>query len=207
VTGLWLLDCGCWIVVARSQSGYGLSMAQTHNDSEVIAGMPGDVETNKVSDAVPEFAARSAVAGPAAADSDVTDFDVTHSDATAAAQLVREMNALSLTQALLDFEMANARVLDLTARLVEANARVIKLQTANDSIVATHEASLAELRGIADATNAQLLEVKATLDTATAAHAKAQAEAAHAKSELAATHATRTFRVARAVNRFIGRSR
>jgi chromosome segregation ATPase len=40
------------------------------------------------------------------------------------AELKTEIDALSLTQALVDFELANARVLDLTARLVEANERV-----------------------------------------------------------------------------------
>ena len=43
------------------------------------------------------------------------------------------MDALSLSQALLDFEMANARVLDLTARLVEANGRVLGLQSEADA--------------------------------------------------------------------------
>ncbi len=38
--------------------------------------------------------------------------------------LQKQIDALSLSQALVDFEMANARVLDLTARLVEANERV-----------------------------------------------------------------------------------
>ena len=47
--------------------------------------------------------------------------------------LRRQIDALSLTQALLDFEMANARVLDLTARLVEANGRVLGLQAEADA--------------------------------------------------------------------------
>lgn len=70
--------------------------------------------------------------------------------------LRRQMDALSLTQALLDFEMANARVLDLTARLVEANSRVLGLQsevdaarhTADDvrASLAAREAELVALR-------------------------------------------------------------
>jgi len=39
-------------------------------------------------------------------------------------QVQRELNDLSLNQALLDFEVANARVIDLTQRLIEATATV-----------------------------------------------------------------------------------
>jgi chromosome segregation ATPase len=42
----------------------------------------------------------------------------------AASELQQQIDALSLRQALVDFELANARVLDLTARLVEANERI-----------------------------------------------------------------------------------
>ena len=55
-------------------------------------------------------------------------------------RLAREIDALSLRQALLDFEMANARVLDLTARLVEANTRVLKLQRELDGFTAAADA-------------------------------------------------------------------
>ena len=48
-------------------------------------------------------------------------------------ELTRRLDRLNLTQALLDFEIANARVLDLTARLVESNKRVLTLQADNDS--------------------------------------------------------------------------
>lgn len=48
-------------------------------------------------------------------------------------ELTRRLDRLNLTQALLDFEVANARVLDLTARLVESNKRVIALQVENES--------------------------------------------------------------------------
>ena len=41
----------------------------------------------------------------------------------------RAIDRVSLAQALLDFEVANARVLDLTARLVEANTRVRQVHT------------------------------------------------------------------------------
>lgn len=37
------------------------------------------------------------------------------------------LDHLSLEQALLDFEVANARVMDLTARLVESSARIAEL--------------------------------------------------------------------------------
>ena len=47
-------------------------------------------------------------------------------------ELTRRLDRLNLTQALLDFELANARVLDLTARLVESNKRVLTLQAENE---------------------------------------------------------------------------
>ncbi len=43
-------------------------------------------------------------------------------------ELTRRLDRINLTQALLDFEIANARVLDLTARVVDSNKRVLKLQ-------------------------------------------------------------------------------
>ena len=45
------------------------------------------------------------------------------------AELESEMHALSLTQALVDFEVANARVLDLAQRLVEAEAMISQTKT------------------------------------------------------------------------------
>jgi exonuclease VII small subunit len=42
--------------------------------------------------------------------------------------LDREMDRLSLEQALRDFEIANARVIDLTRRLLEANDQIRSLQ-------------------------------------------------------------------------------
>ena len=47
--------------------------------------------------------------------------------------LTRRLDRLNLTQALLDFEIANARVLDLTARLVDSNKRVLTLQAEADT--------------------------------------------------------------------------
>lgn len=61
--------------------------------------------------------------------------------ATNVDEVAAEIDELSLTQALLDFEVANARVLDLTQRLVEAN-RVIE-----------------ELRAEVDETRAELTEL------------------------------------------------
>jgi hypothetical protein len=48
-------------------------------------------------------------------------------------ELTRRLDRLNLTQALLDFEVANARVLDLTARLLESNKRVLTLQAENEA--------------------------------------------------------------------------
>ena len=45
-----------------------------------------------------------------------------------------EMDELSLHQALLDFEVANARVLDLTQRLVESEAMIIELRKELESL-------------------------------------------------------------------------
>jgi hypothetical protein len=53
-------------------------------------------------------------------------------------ELSAQIDRLSLEQALLDVEVANARVLDLTARLVEANQRIATLS--GDIDVLRHEA-------------------------------------------------------------------
>lgn len=76
-------------------------------------------------------------------------------DAAAAgpeASLQQSLDRLSLTQALLDVEVANARVLDLTARLVEANRRADALRVDVDA--ARSEA--AQVRAQADAEVAQV---------------------------------------------------
>jgi predicted nucleic acid-binding Zn-ribbon protein len=52
---------------------------------------------------------------------------VAASDRPDAEVLREQMDALSLEQALIDAEVANARVVDLTARLVESNRRVTEL--------------------------------------------------------------------------------
>ena len=57
-----------------------------------------------------------------------------------ATELESEMEALSLTQALLDFEVANARVLDLAHRLVEAEAMITKTKTELQELRIEHAA-------------------------------------------------------------------
>ncbi len=123
------------------------------------------------------------------------DFDAVEVDS-----LGREIDALSLRQALLDFEMANARVLDLTARLVEANARVVKLQAELDSFTAVASASSLIVTAELDAMRGQLLAA-----TESCAHAEVVASAA--RSELAAVHASRSFRVARRLSQLMARVR
>ena len=53
--------------------------------------------------------------------------------AMSAEDLTRRLDRINLTQALLDFEIANARVLDLTSRVVDSNKRVLKLQAEADA--------------------------------------------------------------------------
>lgn len=48
------------------------------------------------------------------------------------ADIDREMDRLSLTQALVDFEVANARVTDLTQRLIEAANEIAALRAELD---------------------------------------------------------------------------
>jgi hypothetical protein len=50
--------------------------------------------------------------------------------------LARELDALSLTQALRDFEVANARVIDLSRRIIEANEHTLELQRELDRLAA-----------------------------------------------------------------------
>ena len=57
-----------------------------------------------------------------------------------------ELDGLSLTQALIDFEIANARVIDLTGRLLEAEAvaanlrgELAEMRSTYDALLATHE--------------------------------------------------------------------
>jgi len=50
----------------------------------------------------------------------------------AGVDLEREMDRLSLEQALRDVEIANGRAIDLTQRLLEANEQILKLQAELD---------------------------------------------------------------------------
>lgn len=58
--------------------------------------------------------------------------------------LEKELDGLSLQQALLDFEVANARVMDLTQRLVEATATITDFRSELEQLRIEH----AELRAI-----------------------------------------------------------
>jgi hypothetical protein len=83
------------------------------------------------------------------------------------------IDKLSLEQALLDVEVANARVIDLTARLVEANQRAAQLRSEADSL----RAHIMSIEGADEvrrqAVEAGLAERQAELD-AKAAHLDAQ---------------------------------
>ena len=173
---------------------YGLPMSQTHNDSHTSSA-PAHIGH-----------ASQETTQPAHATADGTQ-STSEAQPVSQSLIGRQIDALSLTQALLDFEMANARVLDLTARLVEANARVIKLQTANDALHAEQVATCANLRAQVDTAFEQAAAANAREQSAVAVQTQAQADAAHARAELAATHATRTFRFARTLNRVLGRVR
>jgi chromosome segregation ATPase len=61
--------------------------------------------------------------------------------------LREEIDRLSLEQALRDFEVANARVMDLTQRLISANDRVVEQQSELDRL----RVELAELRSVHEA--------------------------------------------------------
>lgn len=70
-----------------------------------------------------------AVATPKATQSQPAPFG---DPAVGGAQLEHELDRLSLMQAVRDFEIANARVVDLTQRLISANQRILELQKVND---------------------------------------------------------------------------
>ncbi len=106
--------------------------------------------------------------------------------------LTRQIDALSLRQSLLDFEMANARVLDLTARLVEANARVVKLQGELDSFAS-------DARQATDALEAELAALRESVRAVDAAKVNAEKAAALSQAELDALRSSRTFRLARRI--------
>jgi hypothetical protein len=94
--------------------------------------------------------------------------------------LTRQIDALSLAQALVDFEMANARVLDLTARLVEANERVAR--SGRREIEATEATRAAEARATAAA------DAQRALDEVTIAHSATREELARVRAEVATLH-------------------
>ena len=73
---------------------------------------------------------------------------MTHtSQPTDDASLREEIDRLSLEQALRDFEVANARVVDLTQRLISANDKVVDQQLQLDKL----RVELAELRSVHEA--------------------------------------------------------
>jgi hypothetical protein len=53
------------------------------------------------------------------------------------------VDRLSLEQALVDFEVANARVLDLTHRLTELNRELLDLRSEHEKLRIAHNQSLA----------------------------------------------------------------
>jgi chromosome segregation ATPase len=69
------------------------------------------------------------------------------SEPTERTSLKEEIDRLSLEQALRDFEIANARVVDLTQRLISSNDKVISLQRELDVL----RVEMAELRATHDA--------------------------------------------------------
>ena len=110
---------------------------------------------------------------------------VASTDALAAVELQWAMDRLSLEQALIDFEVANARVLDLTARLVEANQRAARAEATD----AGRAASLAAL-------DCERADTRAALDVARRDAEAARAGHAAVQADNAAIRASRTFRVA-----------
>ena len=61
-------------------------------------------------------------------------------------ELERELDRLSLTQALRDFEVANARVMDLTQRLIAASNELVTVRQELESLRREHD----ELRSTHD---------------------------------------------------------
>ena len=95
----------------------------------------------------PKRDAKSAVSRPSRTNGGPPDVQV---------PLEHELDRLSLEQAVRDFEIANARVVDLTQRLISANERIVELQRACD--VAT--TSLVEVQShLASLTDSQAFRV------------------------------------------------
>jgi hypothetical protein len=61
-----------------------------------------------------------------------TDPDTASREATVSASLPSRLDEISLERALLDFEVANARVIDLTKRLVEATDELVGVRHENE---------------------------------------------------------------------------
>ena len=97
--------------------------------------------------------------------------------------LAQQIDQLSLTQALLDFEVANARVLDLTARVVDAGNASIRMQAEADAA----RAETAEFR-VAHASTRHELEMAAL-------------RAAAAEARVREIESSRSYRAARMLAR------
>lgn len=127
-------------------------------------------------------------------------------------ELRKTIDALSLAQALVDFEMANARVLDLTARLVEANERVRRFgreadaaRSARQEVSDDRDRMTIELArttselGVVGREIALLREVIAARDARVAELefeiAARDAQVASAHAEMAAIRTSTTFRL------------
>jgi hypothetical protein len=61
-----------------------------------------------------------------------------HDQETLRSDLDRELDAISLDQALVDFEIANARVVDLTARLLAAEQEIGRLRAELAAVSEVH---------------------------------------------------------------------
>ena len=80
------------------------------------------------------------------------------------AQLITAIDRLSLSQALLDVEIANARVLDLTSRLVESNQRADGLRAEVEALRTTSERVQVQAEADVAAVQAQMTAQLAYLD-------------------------------------------
>ncbi len=98
---------------------------------------------------------------------------VTSSTPERQAAVQSDIDRMSLEQALLDVEVANARVIDLTARLVEANQRSTALRAEADGLRAQITAAAAEVDAQTNHERVELAAKAAEID-ARAAHLEAQ---------------------------------
>lgn len=97
--------------------------------------------------------------------------------------LTRRLDALSLQQALIDFELANARVLDLTARVIEATNASVRRQ--------------AELDGLRQ----RVAVIEAERVAADQRATESAAATAALTTEIAAIRSSSTYRVMRVIGR------